>query len=259
MSLWRTVVTTIKRADTPLTAALKAGARQVLDLELPAPRWLFGPLAELHATRRMVGMHLVDTLYHQPMFRARCDAVGRAVKVQGGSPYIGGDLRLVIGDGCRIHAQTSLVAGHVHDAPTLTLGRFTNLGPGVTISVGRSVTLGAHVRVAMGCFIADNPGHPLDPISRRTDAVAADDVRPVVIEDDVWLGAGAVVLPGVTIGARSIVGTRAVVTRSVPPDSLVVGNPARVVRRLRPGEAAGEHTSAPGMAAPVVQKGGVPA
>jgi acetyltransferase-like isoleucine patch superfamily enzyme len=233
MSLLRTVVTAIKRADTPLTAALKTGAREVLDLELPAPRWLFGPLAELHAARRMVGMHVVDTLYHQPMFRARCERVGRSVKVQGGFPYIGGDLRLVIGDGCRIHAQTSLVAGHVLPQPTLTLGRFTNLGPGVTVSVGHSVTLGDHVRVAMGCFIADNPGHPLDAVARRSAPVSPDDIRPVVIEDDVWLGAGAVVLPGVTIGARSVVGARAVVTRPVPPDSLVVGNPARVVRRLR--------------------------
>lgn len=232
MSRFRNAVAAVKRADTPLTAALKQGARAILDQELPAPKWLYGTLAELHASGRMVGMHLADTLLYQPMFRARCDDVGKAVKVQGGFPYIGGNLHLVVGDGCKIAAQTSLVAGHVHERPTLTLGRFSNLGPGVVVSVGESVTIGDYVRVATGCYIADNAGHPRDPLRRRTEGVTADEIRPVVIEDDVWLGAGAMVMPGVTIGARSIVGARTVVTRSVPPDSLVVGSPGRVVRTL---------------------------
>ena len=55
---------------------------------------------------------------------------------------------------------------------------------------------------------------------------------PVVIEDDVWIGSGAVLLPGVTIGARSIIGAGAVVSRDIPPDSVASGVPARVTRRI---------------------------
>ncbi|NTV62282.1 MAG: hypothetical protein HGA65_01930, partial [Oscillochloris sp.] len=56
--------------------------------------------------------------------------------------------------------------------------------------------------------------------------------RPVVIEDGVWIGAGALILPGVTIGAGAIVGAGALVTKSVAPDTVVGGVPARVIRTL---------------------------
>ena len=61
--------------------------------------------------------------------------------------------------------------------------------------------------------------------------------RGVTIEDEVWIGYGAIVLPGVTVGRRSIVGAGAVVTRDVPPRSVVAGNPARVLRTLSEAEA----------------------
>jgi acetyltransferase-like isoleucine patch superfamily enzyme len=61
---------------------------------------------------------------------------------------------------------------------------------------------------------------------------SSDDVSPVVIENNVQIGRHCVILKGVTIGARSIVGAGSVLRSSVPPDSVVVGNPARVVKRL---------------------------
>ena len=57
--------------------------------------------------------------------------------------------------------------------------------------------------------------------------------KPIVIEDDVFIGANCLILKGVTIGARSIVAAGSVVTRSVPADCIVGGNPARIIRRLR--------------------------
>ena len=60
----------------------------------------------------------------------------------------------------------------------------------------------------------------------------ADNVLPVTIGNDVWIGHGAVILKGVRIGDRSVVGARAVVTRDVPADTVVAGNPARVVKSL---------------------------
>jgi maltose O-acetyltransferase len=71
--------------------------------------------------------------------------------------------------------------------------------------------------------------HPLDPLIRRSGLESA---SPIRIGNDVWIGGAAVVLPGVTIGDRSVVGAGAVVVRDVPPDTVVVGNPARVIRAL---------------------------
>lgn len=72
------------------------------------------------------------------------------------------------------------------------------------------------------------PEHPLDAIERRGRETA----RPIVIGDDVWIGGGAIVLAGITIGDRSVIGAGAVVIKDVPSDVVVVGNPARIVRRL---------------------------
>ena len=67
------------------------------------------------------------------------------------------------------------------------------------------------------------------------------DAPPIVIGNDVWIGANAVVLPGVTIGDNVIVGAGAVVTRDIPANVVAVGNPARVLRDKRPYGAGGTH------------------
>jgi len=56
--------------------------------------------------------------------------------------------------------------------------------------------------------------------------------KPIVIEDNVWIGGGAILLPGVTVGRNAVVGAGAVVSRNVPPDTVVAGNPARVIREI---------------------------
>lgn len=71
--------------------------------------------------------------------------------------------------------------------------------------------------------------HPLDAETRRSGLESA---RPIRIGNDVWIGGGAIVLPGVTVGDRSVVAAGSVVTRDVPPDTLVAGNPARPLRQL---------------------------
>lgn len=71
-------------------------------------------------------------------------------------------------------------------------------------------------------------GHPLEP-SRRRDGVTA---APIVIERNVWIAAGATIIGGVTVGENSVVAAGAVVTKDVPPNSLVAGVPAKVIRML---------------------------
>lgn len=91
------------------------------------------------------------------------------------------------------------------------------------IAIGDDVQIGPNVQLL-------TPTHPIDPDLRRQRWEAA---APITIEENVWIGGGAIVLAGVTVGARSVVGAGAVVTRDVPPDVVVVGNPARVLRPTR--------------------------
>lgn len=92
------------------------------------------------------------------------------------------------------------------------------------ITIGDDVQIGPNVQLL-------TPTHPVEPEPRRQKWEAA---RPITLGDNVWLGGGVIVCPGVTIGANTVVGAGAVVTRDLPADVVAVGNPARVVRSLVP-------------------------
>jgi maltose O-acetyltransferase len=109
-------------------------------------------------------------------------------------------------------------------------GTFVNYGA-VLLDVA-PITIGADVQIGPNVQLL-TPTHPVEPEPRRAKWEAA---KPIVIGDNVWLGGGAIVLPGVTIGADTVVGAGAVVTRDLPAGVLAVGNPARPVRQVAPDE-----------------------
>jgi len=90
------------------------------------------------------------------------------------------------------------------------------------ITIGDDVQLGPNVQLL-------TPTHPVDPEPRRAKWEAA---QPITIGDNVWLGGGVIVLPGVAIGANTVVGAGSVVVRDLPANVLAVGNPARVIRHI---------------------------
>ena len=90
------------------------------------------------------------------------------------------------------------------------------------ITIGADCQFGPNVQLL-------TPTHPIEPGPRRDKLEAA---KPITIGDNVWLGGGVIVCPGVTIGADTVVGAGAVVTKDLPPGVLALGNPARVVREL---------------------------
>ncbi len=144
---------------------------------------------------------------------------------------------LVLGDGVVVHMWTSF---------SLDPGAAMEVGAGSVLvgaqcMCGEQITIGERVVVSFGVAIADSDFHPHDTALRREDTLAlapdADGSRhrppiptaPVVIEDDVRIGIGAMILKGVTIGRGATVAAGAVVARDVPAGVLVEGNPARVV------------------------------
>lgn len=93
------------------------------------------------------------------------------------------------------------------------------------------VTIGDDVLIAAGCIITSQ-SHRVDAFAARLLYRETTANAPVVIGNNVWLGSGATILPGVTIGDNAIIAAGAVVSRSVPPAVLVAGVPARVLRQL---------------------------
>ncbi len=111
----------------------------------------------------------------------------------------------------------------------IEIGDYVLISPGTRISASDEIVIGDSVMMAHGVYITDSDWHG---IYNRTERDP--DPRPVRIGDNVWLGDRCTVLKGVTIGDNSVVGACAVVSRDVPPNVVVAGNPARVVRELDP-------------------------
>jgi acetyltransferase-like isoleucine patch superfamily enzyme len=127
----------------------------------------------------------------------------------------------------------------------LTIGDHSFVGHDCCFHVARGIRVGTHCLLAGGSRFYDTDGHPLDARRRRHERISPDQAQEIRLGDDVWVGAGCTVLKGVTIGNRAIVGAGSVVTRDVPADTIVAGNPARVLRSLasaEPAAAAGADT-----------------
>ncbi len=129
------------------------------------------------------------------------------------------------------------------DAGKITIGEWCFLGPGSRIWSQASVTIGNHVLISHLVDVHDTNSHPIDWQERRLDAQEIFSgkgyrkptktvSRPVVIEDDVWIGFKAIILKGVYIGRGAIISAGSVVTADVPPWTIVAGNPARIIRPL---------------------------
>lgn len=93
-----------------------------------------------------------------------------------------------------------------------------------TVAIGDNVKIGACV------LITDTDAHPMDYMAHRTSNEGTKSA-PIVIEDDVWMGTHSIILKGVTIGARSIIGAGSVVTKNIPPNCVAGGNPCRVIKK----------------------------
>lgn len=167
------------------------------------------PESERIARRALV---LVDR-YHRAVVAAQ-DEEARAILTDllgslGEGAFIKPPLAVDYGENLHVGARTFVNSGLTAlDVGTITIGEDCQIGPNVQLLT---------------------PTHPVDPQPRRDKLEAA---APITLGDNVWLGGGVIVCPGVSIGDNTVVGAGAVVVRDLPADVVAVGNPARVVRRI---------------------------
>ena len=103
---------------------------------------------------------------------------------------------------------------------------------GATINATKSVRIGNNVLVGSGCLITDTDSHPIDWQDRINNLNEKTISSPVVIEDNVFIGARSIILKGVTIGKNSVIGAGSVVVKSIPENCIAGGNPAKVIKHL---------------------------
>lgn len=145
---------------------------------------------------------------------------------------------LIMGKGSGIYSQSQLIVG---PAGQVILGDYSCINS-ATLQCETEIRIGAHCLVAWGVVISDSLPDAHWPLERRRHALlearktAAPPcwgaARPVVLGDNVWVGFGATILPGVTIGEGSIIATKSVIENDVPPYVVVAGSPGRIVKQL---------------------------
>jgi acetyltransferase-like isoleucine patch superfamily enzyme len=215
----------------PAAEGFRRVLRSARAFSIPAPRLLFRPVLHVLLVVRTVYYFLLRVFICEPLFKAYCREYGPNLHTGVYLHWIRGRGDIIVGHDVLFDGKTSITfAARYCDNPTLRVGDYTEINHNVTLVVGREITIGSRCLVASGVAIFDVNGHPADPNAREHGAAPApEDVRPVRIADNVWIGRNAIVHPGVTIGEGSIVSAGAVVMSDLPPMSIAAGNPARKI------------------------------
>ncbi|HEU4404159.1 MAG TPA: acyltransferase [Polyangiaceae bacterium] len=215
-------------------------------------RALYGAAFDAHRVGREVSEWFWRAFVATPVFLSKCSEHGEGVAVDR-IPYMPVPCRVEVGSGTRFSGLVNITAAS-KGAPVLRLGRGVFVAHNVSFKLAQRIEVGDYAAIGPGTTILDTEGHDHDHSASVRNrpiweiSVGPGGVEPVVIEDNVQIGRNCMILKGVRIGARSVIGAGSVVRHDVPPDSVFVGNPGRVVRRAFPPVAA--HGAANGFAPP---------
>lgn len=235
---------------------LKKVAKKVYNLRIPSNR-VYRALGWEYQMRRYATTELARIFYYQPIFESACRKVGQGFRLQlcpDSKVPVVGRVELEIGDFVTLSARSTISgATNAEKPPLVRIGDRSYLGDRTVLRAGKDLIIGKHVLIATNTLISGDPGHPLDPIERRTKPAPRESLGRIEIGDDVWIAYNVFILGDVTIGTGAVIGANSVVTRDVPPYALVGGNPARVIRILDPGEKPQNVVVEPAPAAPKIR------
>jgi acetyltransferase-like isoleucine patch superfamily enzyme len=230
--LIETLLLKIKRGENPFYRALGSFGRKTMRSTLPTPRFFFPVLRLLyhvHFGVLFAMRWLLNYFYREPLFRSRCVSLGEGFHMWL-MPEISGHPRIYIGSQVNFYGFVGIASGRIFDEPRLVIGDRVDVGHNVSIVVNKEVVIEEGVKIASGCRFMDTDGHPKDVYARLSNLPPpADEVKPVRICRNAWIGQNSFILKGVTVGEGAVIGVNSVVVTDIPAYSVAMGNPARVV------------------------------
>lgn len=161
--------------------------------------------------------------------RGREVSLGAGVRFYDEMPLIDAGGEIEIGDYVAVHSRPIKTQITAEPGARVTIGALAGINFGVDIHAATSIEIGEAAMIGPLVSIHDTNFHPIGEGDKTK-------TKPIKIGDNTWLGRGVTVLAGVEIGDHSVVGAGSIVSRDVPPRTLVAGNPARVVREIAASE-----------------------
>ncbi|HEY7211065.1 MAG TPA: acyltransferase [Bryobacteraceae bacterium] len=235
------LILNVKRGETPFYRLLRGIAKGLISSTLPLPRFLHPLLRFIFNLQSALAGFFrwaFTYFYREPIFRGRCESVGKRFQLTR-LPFIIGHARIYIGDDVNFFGKVDLISGRIFDEPKLIIHNRVDIGHNVGFLVNKEIVIEDDVNVASGVRFMDSDAHPRDAADRIADLPPKpEEIKPVRICRNAWIGQNSFILKGVTVGEGAVVGVNSVVVTDVPPYSVVMGNPARVVVKnlARPGE-----------------------
>jgi|ERR1035438_7587074 acetyltransferase-like isoleucine patch superfamily enzyme len=214
---------------------LRWGYRSVTNFGVPAPRFIVRPLLWLFMLLRGFYFFCLRVFICEPMFKARCTTYGRNLHTGCFIHWIQGKGDILLGDNVTVDGKSSIAfAARFSDHPTLEIGDNTGIGHGCVFTIGKRISIGRNCTLSGDTIVMDSNGHDTGLTPQRAMMPPhPEDIRPVIIRDGVWIGRRCIIFPGVKIGEGSVISAGSVVRTHVPPCSVVAGNPAKVMFRLK--------------------------
>jgi acetyltransferase-like isoleucine patch superfamily enzyme len=240
----------LKRGDTAFYRIVRDWMKGLLRSRLPVPRVIlpfFRLLYSLHFGVIYGSRFLLNYFYREPIFRSRCVSIGKDFHLLL-LPDVTGHARIRIGDNVNFYGKVGITSGRIFDEPRLTIGNRVDIGHEVGFVVNQEIVIEDDVKIASSCILMDTDSHPRDPGDRIANAPpSVDEIKPIRICRKAWIGQHCFIMKGVTIGEGATIGVNSVVLNDIPPYSVALGNPARVVfKNPKPAN--------PDVAAPLVER-----
>lgn len=185
-------------------------------------------------------IQMVSRMINWLVYKNKITASGK-VFMNFGSGMIGmqNKRQITLGKNVRLSGWLTVLYGG-----KITIGDYTLIGPRTVIQAWKLVKIGSYVMISPDVWIQDNNSHSIYAQDRLVDMIGSADFnkkgvdttnavsKPITIGDHVWIGKHAMIFKGVNIGNRSVVAAGSYVTRDVPEDVVVAGNPAKVVKKI---------------------------